>query len=146
MASTENKQSLSDMVFDIKQKLSDEEYKNIMDKIGEINKKKYIKISYTIFTASIKYETTSDDDEDDDEDDEPTPKISSENFTTICEVLDSSADKPLFLESHNIHEQCVIRSQEYTLWKKTKAKNDFWETYPFGDDERYMVVRKFEEL
>ena len=45
MASMENKQTLSDMVFDVKEKLSDEEYKNIMEKIESLAQEIIEKIS-----------------------------------------------------------------------------------------------------
>jgi len=61
MDSTQIKHTLSDMVFDIKEKITDEEYKNIMDGIKKINEKKFIRIYYNSFIAGIDYDN--DDDE-----------------------------------------------------------------------------------
>jgi hypothetical protein len=127
MASTQNKQKVSDMLFDVKQKLTDEEYKNIMDGLKKINEKKYVKIGCVVFSTKK----------------EPESKIDYTILNTICQVDKPSED----CQYHNICVDCVLDPDILELWKKHKDDKSFWPKV-FRDDnsERVMTVCEFEEL
>ena len=132
MASMQNKQTLSDMVFDVKEKLSDEEYKNIMEKIGE--QKTYIKIRYMLIKGSVQF---------DPEDCGASAQIRQTKFRAICELLKKSNPHPIF---DNIHKNCVVEPRVYEMWKEHKDDKAFWpQTFHNGSDE-IILVFEFEEL
>jgi len=134
MASIQNKQKVSDMVFDVKEKLTDEEYKNIMDGISKIDEKKYVKIHYYTFHAKIKY---------DDDEDGPTPAIKYDYQKAICQILDKRNNR---CQYHNIKYECVLDPDELKCWKEHKDDKLYWPVlYPY-DGSSYMVVGGFEEL
>ena len=133
MASMQNKQTLSDMVFDVKEKLSDEEYKNIMEKIGE--QKTYIKIRYMLIEVSGSWC----------DDCGSTHKIEKSNYKTICEVLKYPNTDDYF---NNIHNNSVVEPCLYKDWKEHKDDKSFWpQTYQGErEDEQLMLICEFEEL
>jgi hypothetical protein len=127
MASTQNKQKVSDMVFDVKEKLTDEEYKNIMDGLSKINEKKYVKIHYMVY---------------DDCEDYPEPIQSEHN--TICEVI---YDDPHSL-CYDIHHRCVLRERTLEVWKKYKNQKQRWPVKYSPDigQTSHILIYDFEEL
>ena len=133
MASMENKQTLSDMVFDVKEKLSDEEYKNIMEKIGE--QKTYVKVRYMIIETDVSWC----------DDCGSNPHIKKSNYKAICEVLKEKNTDDYF---DNIHNNCVVEPRLYEDWKKHKDDKSFWPQTYHGEphDEQLMLICEFEEL
>jgi len=131
MASTKNKQSLSDMVFDIKEKLSDEEYKNIMEKIGE--QKTYIKIRYMLIETSVNWC----------DDCGSSPQINKSDYKAICEVLKERNTDDYF---DNIHTNSVVEPNLYEDWKKHKDDKSFWPQTYHGNNNELMLIFDFEEL
>ena len=131
MASMENKQTLSDMVFDVKEKLSDEEYKNIMEKIGE--QKTYIKIRYMLIEA-INFHH---------DDCGACPQIKKSNYKAICELLKKRNTDDYF---DNIHKNCVVEPRLYEDWKKHKDDKSFWPQTYHGATNELILVFEFEEL
>ena len=130
MASMENKQTLSDMVFDVKEKLSDEEYKNIMEKIGE--QKTYIKIRYMLIEANVQFNDCG-----------PTPHIKKSKHNAICEILKKRNTDDYF---DNIHKNCVVEPNLYEDWKKHKDDKSFWPQTYHGATNELILVFEFEEL
>jgi len=123
------------MVFDIKKKLTDEEYKNIMDGIKKIDEKKFIRIYYNSFIAGIDY---------DDDDDEPAgPKLTWRGGDKICQVLDKPSEE---CEYHSISCDSVIDPDVVDLWIKKNNEKLFWPQIFRGGENAYMVVSGFEEL
>ena len=131
MASMEIKQTLSDMVFDVKEKLSDEEYKNIMEKIGE--QKTYVKVRYMIIETDVSWC----------DDCGSTPHIKRSNYKTICEVLKERNPDDYF---DNIHNNCVVEPRLYKDWKEHKDDKSFWPQIYHGDTNELMLICEFEEL
>jgi len=132
MASTQNKQKVSDMVFDVKQKLTDEEYKNIMDGIKKINEKKYVKIRYMVFEISRR----------DFDDDDLEFQLVSNKHTTICEVKDEHP----FCIYLNIHRECVLEKHILDTWNKVKDEKTYWPLKYQPDTQNSIVICDFEEL
>jgi hypothetical protein len=134
MASTQNKQTLSDMVFEIKQKITDEEYKNIMDGIVKINEKKYVKIRYMLFDIKMRH----------DEDDECYPELISEEHNTICQVSDEQNPHSLY---YNIHHECVLESRIFEVWDRLKDEKERWPMkYKSDLGQTHILILDFEEL
>ena len=135
MASTQNKQKVSDMVFDIKNKLTDEEYKNIMDGIKKINEKKYVKIRYMLFDIKMRH---------DEEDGEYYPELISEEHNTICQVIDDDEHYCMYF---NIHHYCIMKAKALELWKKLKDEKERWPMkYKADLGHTHILILDFEEL
>ena len=123
----QNKQTLSDMVFDVKEKLSDEEYKNIMEKIGE--QRIFVKLRYQIFKAYL-------------QDDEPSPEVNLTFHTTICQVVDYESD---IVDYHQIHDKKELSSEMFVKFKTHKDDKHYWPMC-FRGCSAYMSISEFEEL
>ena len=128
MASMENKQTLSDMIFDVKEKLSDEEYKNIMEKIGE----KYIKIRYMIIKAEVIWCN----------DCGSTAQIKKSEHNSICQVLKEKNEEDYFDNIQN----SVVEPRLYEDWKEHKEEKSFWPQTYHGDNDALMLVFEIQEL
>lgn len=129
--SIKNKQALSDMIFDIKEKITDTEYKNIMDKIGEI--KKYVKIKYVRYDAYVEGPHN--------EDDEYVPKIRMTKGSLILKVTDKLRNCgniycAFFLMN-------IISENMLSDWKE---ENEAFPEHIRIDDETILMVTEFEEL
>jgi len=129
----EQKKQLSNLVFDIKDKLTDEEYKNIMDGIKKINEKIYVKIRYDSFIAGIDY----------DSDEEPAPKITRKRDDKICKVLDKPSKD---CQYHNIACDSVIDPDIFDVWLRMKDSKSFWPQIFQGGENAFMVVFGIEKL
>ena len=133
------KQSVADMVFNIKEKLTDEEYKNIMDGIGEINEKKYVKIRYMLFDVNMKHDVAADE-----EDDECYPELISSEHNTICQVIDNDDHDCLYF---NIHYKCILQERQLKGWKKDKDEKKHWPMkYKTDLGHAHILICDFEEL
>ena len=130
MASMENKQTLSDMIFDVKEKLSDEEYKNIMEKIGE--QKTYIKVRYMIIEVNVNWC----------EDCGSTPQIKKSKYNAVCQVLKERNPDDYFDNIKN----SVVEPTLYEDWKNNKDNKSFWPQTYRGDTNELMLIFEFEEL
>jgi hypothetical protein len=130
MASTKNKQSLSDMVFDVKEKLTDEEYKNIMDKIADVL---YIKIKYRKIQATMRNCNCG---ECEDE-----PMLKTGYGTMILKVVKEDDHDPT---RYTFFELCEINHNHYNVWKTYQDKK--FHNYIELDDDLIVIVEKFEEL
>ena len=142
MASTQNKLKVSDMVFDIKKKITDEEYKNIMDGIKKINEKKYVKIRYMLFDIKMKHVVAADE-----EDDELYPELISSEHNTICQIIDSDDDEHDPCVYFNIHYKCVLRERHLDSWDRNKDDKERWpEKYKADLGHAHILICDYEEL
>ena len=136
MASTKNKQSLSDMVYDIKQKITDEEYKNIMDEIAKIEEKKYVKIRYMIFDWRWS--------DDCDDNDEKYPVLTNQEYTKICQVSSDEDERSIYW---SIKLYCRLHEDHLEFWNKIKDEKERWPmTYKSDINQGYILICDFEEL
>ena len=131
MASMEIKQTISDMLFDVTEKLSDEEYKNIMEKIGE--QKTYIKIRYMLIKAAVNWC----------DDCGSSAQIKKSDHNSICQLLKEKNTDDYF---DNIHTNCVVEPRLYEDWKNNKDNKSFWPQTYHGDNDELMLVFEFQEL
>lgn len=124
----ENKQTLSDMVFDIKQKITDDEYKNIMDKIGD----QYVKIHFKKFEATVESAHS--------EDDEPVAKLKMSKGSMILKV---ETGKNEFCINYNMFHRCVLPARLLSHWQQNPH---IFPDHLHLEEDTIMLVEKFEEL
>jgi hypothetical protein len=132
MASTQNKQKVSDMVFEIKQKITDEEYKNIMDGIKKINEKKYVKIHYMVYDIKMRSMI----------DGEEYPELTASEHNTICLVIHHADPHSLY---YNIHHQCILEANILEVWNKYQ-KGKLPLNYKHDMAQTHILICDFEEL
>ena len=118
----QHKQTLSDMVFDVKEKLSDVEYKNIMEKIAE--ERIFVKLHYQIFKAYLQEQPLH-------------PEVNLTFHTTICQVVDYESD---IVDYHRIHDKKELSSEVFVKFKTHKGP------MCFQGCSAYMSISDFEEL
>ena len=130
--SMENKQTLSDMVFDIKEKITDDEYKNIMEKIGD----EYVKIHFKKFEATVESAHS--------EDDESVAKLKMSQGSMILKVETGKNEVgDDFCINYNMFHRCVLPARWLLRWKQNP---DMFPVSIQLEADTIMLVDKFEEM